>query len=150
VTKEEARKHIKHAREIGLIHLIGRNKLDTIWLDAKPGFKLLTICNCCPCCCLWRILPNTSSKISDKVKKMPGVSVEINYDMCIGCGTCTNDVCFVNAIRMVNGKPVINEDCRGCGRCADVCPVGAIEIKIENKEFIEETIQRISSIVDVT
>ena len=51
---------------------------------------------------------------------------------------------------MVHGKPVINEDCRGCGRCVDVCPVGAIEIKIESKKLVEETIQRISSVVDVT
>jgi hypothetical protein len=58
VTKEEALDHIRKCREAGLVHLIGRNKLDTVWLKVNPGEKLLTICNCCDCCCLWRILPH--------------------------------------------------------------------------------------------
>jgi hypothetical protein len=52
VTKREALEHIRRCREAGLVHLIGRNKLDTVWLGVGPGDKLLTICHCCPCCCL--------------------------------------------------------------------------------------------------
>lgn len=53
VTKDEALLHIRKCRDAGLVQLVGRNKLDATWLDVSPGNKLLTICNCCPCCCLW-------------------------------------------------------------------------------------------------
>jgi ferredoxin len=149
VTKEEAFEHVQRCREAGLVHLIGRNKLDTIWLGIEPGVKLLTICNCCPCCCLWRVLPHVSDQIGSKITRMPGVTVEIN-DLCIGCGTCTDGVCFVDAIRLVDGRAVVSDACRGCGRCVDVCPEGAIEIKFEDITIVERAIQHIASLVDVS
>jgi len=63
VSKEEALEHVRRCREAGLVHLIGRNKLDTVWLGTGPGEKLLTICNCCPCCCLWLVLPTLHESI---------------------------------------------------------------------------------------
>ena len=150
ITKREALEHLRKAREAGLVHLIGRDKIDSVWLDAKPPSKLLTICNCCPCCCLWKIIPHLSTKIAERIKKMPGVNVKIDYSKCVGCGICADGICFVDAIHMINGKPVITEDCRGCGRCVEVCPQGAIKIIIENRNFLDETIKRISSVVDVT
>ena len=41
VTKEEAHEHARNCREAGLVHLIGRNKLDAQWLGVSPGEKLL-------------------------------------------------------------------------------------------------------------
>ena len=149
VTKAEALEHVRRCREAGLVHLIGRNKLDTVWLGVGPGDKLLTICNCCPCCCLWRVLPHIAPQIGTKTTRMPGVTVTVT-DRCVGCGTCTQDVCFVDAIRLVNGRAVINDECRGCGRCVDVCPEQAIEITIVNDQFVEESISRLSSLVDVS
>ena len=72
VTGEEALAHVRKAREAGLFQLIGRNRIDTRWLNVRPGTKLLTVCNCCPCCCLWKILPVLSPQVSDKVHRMPG------------------------------------------------------------------------------
>jgi ferredoxin len=149
VTKEEAREHVRRCREAGLVHLIGRNKLDTHWLGVGPGTKLLTICNCCPCCCLWRVLPHVSPRISAKITRMPGVRVTVN-GQCIGCGTCTQDVCFVDAIHLVDDRAVISEACRGCGRCISVCPQEAIEISIEYGQSVGEAIARISPLVDVS
>jgi len=150
VTSGEALDHAVRCREAGLVHLIGRNKLDSVWLGVGPCRKLLTICNCCPCCCLWKILPVITPEIGCKVSRMPGISVRVN-DKCLGCGTCTKDVCFVNAIRVENKHAVINEqECRGCGRCVETCPNNAIEIIIENSGFINDTIRRISAVVDVT
>jgi ferredoxin len=149
VTKEEAFEHAQRCREAGLVHLIGRNKLDTIWLGVEPGVKLLTICNCCPCCCLWRVLPHVSDQISSKITRMPGVTVEVN-DRCSGCRSCVDEICFVDAIHLVDGRAQISEACRGCGRCVDVCPEGAIVIKIEEVETVERAIAHIASLVDIS
>jgi len=148
VTKEEAHKHVQRCREAGLVHMVGRNKLDVLWLGAGPGEKLLTICNCCPCCCLWKMLPEITPQISSKVNRLPGVSVQVSDD-CLGYGDCTDDVCFVNAIQLVDGQAVISSQCRGCGRCVDICPNDAIELTIHEGEYVENTIQRITQLVDV-
>jgi ferredoxin len=150
VTKEEALDHARRCREAGLVHLIGRNKLDMVWLGTGPGDRLLTICNCCPCCCLWRVLPDVSPGIGDRVARMPGVTVQVATDRCVGCGTCAQDVCFVKAIQLLDGHAVISEACRGCGRCVSVCPEGAIEVTVENDQFVADVIERISSLVDVS
>jgi NAD-dependent dihydropyrimidine dehydrogenase PreA subunit len=149
VSREEALEHARRCRGAGLVHLVGRNKLDSVWLGAGPGHKLLTICSCCPCCCLWRVLPHVSSGFGDKVHKMPGVTVRVT-ERCVGCGACTQDVCFVDAIHLLDGRAVRTEACRGCGRCVDVCPEGAIEVVVDDGPFVQEVIERISSLVDVS
>ncbi len=148
VTKEEALNHAKMCREAGLVHLVGRNKLDTFWLKIGPGNKLLTVCNCCDCCCLWRILPHVSKKISSKVTKMPGVTVTVG-DACTACGTCI-EICFVHAISIVDEQAIISEMCRGCGRCVAVCPQNAITLTIDRMENLEDSIEKIGSLVDLT
>jgi ferredoxin len=149
VTQEEALEHVRRCREVGLVHFIGRNKLDAIWLGVGPGEKLFTICHCCPCCCLWQVLPYTAPRISAKIKRMPGVTVTVN-GRCTGCGMCTQDVCFIDAIRLVDGRAVISDACRGCGRCVAVCPREAIEICIAYDRFVEESISRLDPLVDVS
>jgi len=146
VTKEEAIAHLKKCREAGLVHMIGHNRVDSIWLNARPHRKLLTVCNCCPCCCLWKILPGLSPVISTDVTKMPGLEMTVDIDKCTGCGACTKS-CFVNAITVDGGKARISPDCRGCGRCAVKCPRSAIEVKMGD---IEGTVERIASAVDVS
>ncbi len=148
-TVEETLEHAARCREAGLVHLIGRNKLDKVWLNVSPGNKLLTVCNCCPCCCLWKILPQINSSISAKVNRMPGISVSVTED-CVGCGLCTRDVCFVNAIQLTGERAAIGAECRGCGRCVTVCPKEAIEIKMTGHENIQAAVNIIESLVDVT
>ena len=149
VTKEEALDHIKKCKEAGLVHMIGRNRLDKQWLGVNPGHKLLSICNCDPCCCLWRISPVLASKIGSKVQKMPGVTLEVS-ERCVGCGTCMQGICFVDAIHMVDNRAKITEECRGCGRCVEICPQNAIELTINDKEYVEKSIKQIEKIIDVT
>jgi ferredoxin len=147
VTRKEAHDHVRRARKAGLVHLIGRNKLDTVWLDTGPGEKLLTVCNCCPCCCLWKMLPNLNHAIGGKITTMEGVEVRVTQD-CVGCGTC-QQVCFVNAIRIEEGRDHIGDDCRGCGRCVEACPKQAITITVPDLAAIDSTIRRIEDVVDV-
>jgi len=149
VTQEEALEHVRRCREAGLVHMIGRNKLDTVWLGVGPGSKLLTVCNCCPCCCLWSVLPHAAPRIGSKVTRMPGVTVSVS-EQCVGCGTCTQGVCFVDAIHLNNGRAVISDECRGCGRCVNVCPQKAIELSVDGGRFVEKTIDRLSPLVDVS
>jgi heterodisulfide reductase subunit A-like polyferredoxin len=67
----------------------------------------------------------------------------------MGCSTCTEDVCFVDAIALVDGRAVISGACRACGRCVAVCPQEAIEIRIYDEQFVAESIARIAPLVDV-
>ena len=149
ITKAEAHEYVRKASDAGLVHLIGRNKLDAMWLDAFPGENLLTVCNCCPCCCLWRTIQDLHPDIAKKITKMHGVTVQVTED-CVGCGTCTDGVCFVNAIRLVDNRAVISDECRGCGRCVEVCPNGAIRLSIDDTDYFEKSVKRVSSAVDVT
>lgn len=48
------------------------------------------------------------------------------YD-CVGCGDCL-EVCPVDAIELVNGKAVIDNDkCINCNICVGTCTYDAIE-----------------------
>ena len=146
-TKEEAKAYIDECSELGLVHIIGRNKLDSMWLSTGDKRNLMSICNCCPCCCLWNMVRDISDDISAVYKRMDGVEVTVDSDKCIGCGSCEG-ICFTKAISIVDGKCSINERCRGCGRCAERCPQDAISIVFDTSK-VDGEIERIGSLVDL-
>ncbi|TXT55388.1 MAG: 4Fe-4S ferredoxin [Candidatus Thorarchaeota archaeon] len=148
VSAKAAKEHLRRCREEGLVHMIGRQKLDAVWLNVGPIENLLSICNCCSCCCLWRVIPHIHPNISKKIKRLEGVKVEVSED-CIGCRTCIDAGCFADAIRMVNGKAMITEECRGCGRCVELCPEEAIDLSFENPDILDKIISKITKLVNV-
>lgn len=147
-TRGEAHAHLARAREAGLVHMIGRNRIDTVWMGVGPAEKLLTVCNCCPCCCLWQVLPDLPPEISGNVHSMPGVTVTVT-DACVGCGLCTRDICFVDAIQLEDGHAMISDACRGCGRCVDVCPQRAIHLTVDMDASVRLSIEHLAPLVDI-
>ena len=53
--------------------------------------------------------------------------IQIDEDLCNGCGACAN-ACHEGAIQMIDGKAKLIRDdyCDGLGNCLPVCPAGAI------------------------
>lgn len=149
-TAEEAKEHMRKGRESGLVHLIGRNKIDSVWLNTGPKEDLLSICNCCECCCLWRMLPQLSGSIAGGVTRMPGVSVRVTDD-CNGCGSCVESgTCFVHALTVEKGRAVIDQElCKGCGRCVEHCPRHAVTLRVEMPDYIERSVRAIEPLVDI-
>lgn len=146
VSRTEALAHVARCRKSGLVHLIGLNRLDSVWLQVSPHDQLLTICHCCPCCCLWRILPHVAESVAQRVERMPGVRVEV-LESCKGCGQCQDDICFTGALKIKKGRAHIAESCRGCGRCVQICPHQAIQLKVEDLAYVQQTIARIQGLV---
>jgi len=148
-TPEEAVAYIDECSDLGLVHIIGRNKLDSIWLHTGDKRDLMTICNCCPCCCLWNMTRNISDDIGGVFKRMEGVDVNLDQSKCIGCGSCS-EICFCKAVNISEGKASIDlSRCRGCGRCAESCPSDAITITYD-EGAIDGIVDRIGSLVTLS
>ena len=150
VSKEEAKEHIRKCQEAGLVHAVGKSKLDTVWLGVGPGEKLLTICNCCPCCCITRVIPHSHERFGEKLVRAPGVEVFVREEECVGCGTCTKNLCVMDAISLKDKRAVIDQErCRGCGRCVEACPANAISLTIDRDLFMRESVRQIGAVVSL-
>lgn len=148
-TVEEALAQVDRADAAGLSHIIGRNKIDTVWMNVHPGKGLLTICHCCPCCCLWKVYPNLDDEISEKLEKLDGVSVELHDENCKKCKKCLDDVCMFNAISFKNNKITIDRNiCKGCGLCVNTCKFNAITINYTD-ETIDNVVNRIDDLIEI-
>ena len=53
------------------------------------------------------------------------MGVKVDKEKCTGCAGCV-DICPVGAIKIENGKAVIDESCVDCGACIAQCPLQAI------------------------
>ena len=146
---EEALNHVDKADAAGLSHLIGRNKIDSVWMNVRPGEGLLTICHCCPCCCLWKVAPNLEDNIAGKVSRLQGVKITYNEENCRFCMKCSQeDVCMFNAISVNDKKININPDkCRGCGLCIQKCKFNAINIEYNDKT-INNVVNRMYNLIE--
>jgi UDP-glucose 4-epimerase len=149
VSMEEALEHLHQATEAGLISCLGKFKFDaSIMLGIKDHHHLMTICHCCPCCCLSTSLSLASREARDIMVKLEGLSIEVDTEKCNGCGKCVK-ACMFKQMEVVDKKAVIGEECKGCGRCAMVCKQEAINIRIEDPTYIDACIARISPMVNI-
>ena len=51
----------------------------------------------------------------------------VDSKACIGCGACV-DVCLFDALDLVDGVVVVNDNCTACGVCLAECPVDALAL----------------------
>ncbi len=147
VSRQEALDHLREATEMGLVSCVGKFDGDAVMLGVREHKKLMTICHCCTCCCISKCLPLASREARDILKKLEGVTVEVTEN-CNGCGLCV-DSCVFQQISIVDGKAVIGEECKGCGRCATACRRNAIRITVDNPDYVDQCVKRISSLVDI-
>ncbi len=143
VSREEAREHVRMAAELGLVTSIGKFRLDAFALGLKDYDRLMSVCHCCPCCCLYEIVPHADSEFQDMVVPLEGVAVEVT-DACDGCGACVQ-TCLFKQMEVVDGKAVQGALCKRCGRCALVCQRGAVAVRIEDPTYFDACVERLSS-----
>ncbi len=65
--------------------------------------------------------------------------IEINEDLCNGCGQCVLD-CAEGAIQIIDGKAKVIADhlCDGLGACLGGCPTGALKIIRRSADAYDE------------
>ena len=91
--------------------------------DAMLG-RFYAICNCCACCCgamqAWRNgVPMLAAS---------GYRSQVDADLCIGCGDCSN-LCQFGALSADDGAAVVDAAlCMGCGMCVSHCTQGALSL----------------------
>lgn len=150
VSIEEAKAHLDGAIATGLIPQIGRVDPDPVMLGIKDHYHFLTLCLCCPCCCIaMRNMPRWPDRVKERMHRLDGLSIEVTNE-CDGCGQCVRS-CFASAIRIEDGRARITEACKGCGICASTCDRGAIDIRVtDGEKMLSEVFSRIESYSDVT
>lgn len=149
-TMEEAFAHVKKAAEAGLIANIAHVWIDPLAFMLAPFNRLMFICFCDDCCCLYRThMKRRGPNLDRAYRRLPGISIRLDTELCDGCGLC-DERCFVAAIRMENGRPVIGHDCKGCGRCVELCPRGALSLSLADEETLaRRLIGHVRSLADI-
>jgi caffeyl-CoA reductase-Etf complex subunit CarE len=63
------------------------------------------------------------------------LDIKVDVNTCTGCSLCKN-VCMYDAVEIIKGKAVINDNCVFCGACIDACKFKSIEITgLQNKNL---------------
>jgi len=146
VSAEDALGHLRAAAASGLVPVVGKVKFDADYLGVKDHRRLMTVCNCCACCCLAGGVRQAPRDVRDLVVRLEGVEVSVE-SACVGCGTCVG-ACIFNQVEVVEGRAVIGEECKGCGRCAAACPNNAITVRVENPDYTSRCVELIGAYVD--
>jgi ferredoxin len=150
VAKEDAVAHIRRASKAGLIANVAHVWVDPVAFGLTDFKRLMFICFCCDCCCLYRThMEKRGPNLDRAYKKLPGISVTVNPEKCNSCGICV-ERCFVSEMVLEKGIAMVGEGCKGCGRCVEVCPEEAVSLRIENEEIIYRQMRdRIEDVADI-
>jgi len=123
ITKEEALDVLKMTQEKGLV------------ICPSNAQKPFMICSCCGCSCV--VLKNMKKYANPAQYLNSNYFIEINEDMCSGCGECVPR-CHMEANKMNdNGISEVNLGyCIGCGVCVPTCPEKARTLVKKEKESV--------------
>ena len=150
INQEEALEIVKRSIENGLVPVFGRSPGETNVLDAEDTGHFLSMCFCCTCCCVNGKIAKYASTALHGFTRMEGLTVEVDPNICVGCGTCL-DVCVFVGREIIDGKAVVDQErCLGCGRCEKICPNGAISITIDDPKRVEGHLHSLEERVDVS
>ncbi|MBU2489221.1 MAG: epimerase, partial [Proteobacteria bacterium] len=144
-SRQEAHAHVERAVKNGLVPMAGKVRVDNFLFLAPERHQLLSVCFCCHCCCMMGYYRHAGRQMDHMMEPIPGARVTVT-DACQGCGTCI-ETCIFEAIRLENGRAVHTDACRVCGRCERYCPNQAVELVLENPDYLEDVKTRILSYV---
>jgi ferredoxin len=86
-------------------------------------------CNCCGCAC-WNVGNIRRRKIPRDALMATYFMRKTDDGACEGCGACA-EICPVQAVEMVDDAARVDDEwCIGCGVCATVCPTDAIIMEL--------------------
>ena len=113
LSAEDERGHVHHA----------------FFKDAMLG-RFYAICNCCECCCG----AMNAHRKGTPMLASSGYICEVDSDLCIGCGDCS-EYCQFNALSMNEYIMHVEvNDCMGCGVCTSHCDQGALTLLREESK----------------
>ena len=122
ISKEQTLEILEAAAEAGLVHGISNTTSD---MD--------TICNCCPCCCIFleplKIVPSAT-----RGHQPSNYVLKTNPDTCLTCGLCV-ERCPMGALVIEEDELAFDsEKCLGCGVCAYKCPTNSLSLRRRDVE----------------
>ena len=150
VSGAEAVAHVQRAAAAGLIANVAHVWIDVLAFGLTPFQRLMFICFCDDCCCLYRThMQRRGTNLNRAYQALPGIRVKVDAARCNGCGLCAQR-CFVAEMKVVNGTASPGAHCKGCGRCVEICPAGAVSLEIEDEETLyANLVSRIDAVADI-
>lgn len=150
VSSEEAGFHVCKAAEFGLVANIAHVWIDALAFHLTHFDRLLFMCLCDDDQCIYRsYLKNRGPSLEKAYKKLPGIQIVVNEELCASCETC-KETCFVSAITMGPDSAVINDSCVGCAICLAKCPENALSIQVDNEEeMYQQLLKRVREICNL-
>lgn len=148
VTREQAHAHVKRAVGLGLIPMTGKVNVDNLGFLTPDTKELFSVCFCCHCCCMMGYYKHSPEHQKKLFKPVEGLYVRVNQN-CVGCGTCI-ETCIFDNIVIQNGAALHLDHCVGCGRCKTTCPNNAVDISVNNPNYVEDVKNRLKSFIKVS